>query len=61
MKDPIKLARRIFLVAGIPPAVLVLYLQGRLPDSFFPLAVIDALFGASFVLAYIKTKQTELS
>ena len=46
---------------SFPPAVLVLYLQGRLPDSILPLAVIDAVFGASFVLAYIKTKQTDQS
>ena len=124
MKDPIKLARRIFLVAGIyglvvtiplyfsehpqgidyppdithpewyygfagvviawafmflflsrdpiryrplmipamiekfsfPPAVVVLYMQGRIPDSFLPLAVIDFLFGVAFVVSYIKTK-----
>ena len=126
MKDPIKLARRIFLVAGIyglvvtiplyfsehpqgidyppdithpewyygfagvvvawaimflflsrdpiryrplmipamiekfsfPPAVVVLFMQGRIPDSFLPLAVIDFLFGVAFVVSYIKTKNT---
>jgi hypothetical protein len=43
---------------SFPPAVVVLYLSGRLPDSFLPLAAIDFLFGAAFLLSYIKTKPT---
>ncbi|GJQ21787.1 MAG: hypothetical protein HBSIN02_21420 [Bacteroidia bacterium] len=44
-----------------PPAVLVLYLQGRLPDSFLPLALIDFSFAVAFFIAYKRTKNVEPS
>lgn len=46
---------------SFPPAMLVLYLQGRIPDSFLPLALIDFLFAVAFVVAYRRTKDVQPS
>lgn len=44
---------------SFPPAVLVLYFQGRIPESFLPLALIDFLFGVAFLISYVRTKAIE--
>jgi hypothetical protein len=46
---------------SFPPAVVVLFMSGRIPDTFLPLAAIDFLFGIAFVVAYVKTRRVELS
>jgi len=46
---------------SFPPAMVVLYLQGRIPDSFLPLALIDFLFAVAFFVAYRRTKNIQSS
>ena len=46
---------------SFPPAVAVLYLQGRIPDSFLPLAILDFSFAVAFITAYVQTKAVEQS
>lgn len=64
-RDPIRF-RPIMIPSMIekfsfPPAVMVLYGLGRIPDAFLPLALIDALFGVAFAVSYVRTKQFEPS
>lgn len=64
-RDPLRY--RLLMIPSIieklsfPPAMLVLYLQGRIPDSFLPLALIDFLFAAAFFVAFRRTKGVEPS
>jgi hypothetical protein len=43
---------------SFPPAVFILYAQGRVHSLYIPLALIDFAFGVLFVISFFKTKET---
>lgn len=42
---------------SFPPAIFILFAQGRVAPLFIPLALIDLAFGVLFVISYFKTRE----
>lgn len=45
--------------AGFGVAAIALYLQGRTPAVIFGAGILDLIFGALFVLAYLRTPEAQ--